>query len=192
MMIIYKGRHTGGEKLYRNIHILGAAGAGTSTLGASLSDALPHKYLDTDDYFWITKFTEQRQVPERINMLKKDLSQNENWILSGAVCGWGDTFKDCFDLVIFLWIPSDIRLERLRQREFQRYGKEILAGGSKYEQSKKFMEWASLYDNGGMDVRSKTLHEHWMDDLTCPILRIEGDYTVSERVDMVLDYLKSN
>ncbi|QGH37029.1 hypothetical protein GI584_16225 [Gracilibacillus salitolerans] len=178
--------------MYRKIHIMGAAGAGTSTLGASLSYVLPHRHLDTDDYFWITKFTEQRQVPERRKILKPDLSQNENWILSGAVCGWGDTFKNCFDLVIFLWIPSDIRLERLREREFQRYGQEILVGGSKYDQSKAFLEWASLYDHAGMDVRSKALHEHWMTDLSCPILRIEGDYTVSERVHTVLDYLNSN
>lgn len=79
--------------MYRKIHIMGAAGAGTSTLGASLSDVLPHKHLDTDDYFWITKFTEQRQVPERREMLKKDLPQDGDWILSGAVCGWGDIFK---------------------------------------------------------------------------------------------------
>lgn len=174
------------------IHILGAAGSGTSTLGASLSKVLTYKHLDTDDYFWISKFTAQRQVTEKIKMLKKDLSLHKKWILSGAVCGWGDEFKSYFDLVIFLWIPQDIRLQRLQQREFQRYGNEILAGGSKYDQSKVFLEWASLYDNAGMEVRSKTLHEHWMADLSCPILKIEGDYSVEEQVNIVLNYLNSN
>ncbi|GAA0325561.1 hypothetical protein GCM10008931_16370 [Oceanobacillus oncorhynchi subsp. oncorhynchi] len=77
-------------------------------------------------------------MTERIKVLKKDLSLYEKWILSGAVCGWGDEFKPYFDLVIFLWIPQNIRLQRLQQREFQRYGNEILAGGSKYDQSKVF------------------------------------------------------
>lgn len=54
------------------------------------------------------------------------------------------------------------------------------------------MEWASLYDSAGMEVRSKILHEHWMEDLTCPVLRIEGNYTVQERVEFTLDYLRSN
>ncbi|MYL47818.1 hypothetical protein GLV94_19460 [Virgibacillus halodenitrificans] len=174
------------------IHILGAAGSGTSTLGASLSKVLTHKHLDTDDYFWISKFTAQRQVTERIKMLKKDLSIYQKWILSGALCGWGDEFKSYFDLVVFLWIPQDIRLQRLQEREFQRYGNEILAGGSKHDQSEVFLEWASLYDNAGMEVRSKTLHEHWMTDLSCPILRIEGNYSVEEQVNIVLNYLKSN
>ncbi|MDX8362717.1 AAA family ATPase [Cytobacillus sp. IB215316] len=176
----------------RKIHILGASGSGTSTLGSSLSKVLPHIHLDTDDYFWKTKFTKQRQVPERRRMLQKDLSQNESWILSGAVCGWGDMFINYFDLVIFIWIPQDIRLERLKKREFQRYGNEISAGGSKYEQSKTFLEWASLYDSAGLEVRSKTLHEHWMAELSCPILKIEGDCSVNERVNLVYDYLKSN
>lgn len=69
------------------IHILGAAGSGTSTLGVSLSKVLPHEHLDTDDYFWITKYTEQRQVPERRKMLITDLSFYKKWTLSGAVCG---------------------------------------------------------------------------------------------------------
>ncbi|MDL4842341.1 ATP-binding protein [Aquibacillus rhizosphaerae] len=174
----------------KRIHIFGAAGSGTSTLGSTLSEYLPHTQLDTDDYFWITKYTEQRQVMERRTMLRKDLTQYENWILSGAVCGWGDDFRAYFDLTIFLWIPPHIRLERLQKREFQRYGNEILPGGSKYEQSKTFLEWASLYDKAGMEVRSKILHEHWMSELTCPVLRIEWDYSLEERVKMVLDYLK--
>lgn len=174
----------------RNIHIIGASGSGTSTLGFSLSQALPHTHLDTDDYFWLDKFTEQREIPTRKRMLKADLSRNKEWILSGAVCGWGDTFKSEFDLIIFLWLPHNIRMERLRQREFERYGNDVLAGGSKYEQSKSFLEWAALYDNAGVDVRSKVLHEHWMSTLACPILRIEEDYSVDSRVNIVLDYLK--
>ncbi|EOO22282.1 hypothetical protein IGA_00701 [Bacillus cereus HuA3-9] len=125
-------------------------------------------------------------------MLRHDLSIYQNWILSGAVCGWGDNFKSYFDLVIFLWIPQNVRLERLQQREFQRYGNDIVAGGSKYDRSKAFLEWASLYDEAGMEVRSKMLHEHWMSDLVCPTLVIEGNYTVKERVDIVLHYLSSN
>lgn len=174
------------------IHIMGAAGSGTSTLGNSLAKGLPHTHLDTDDYFWVSKFTEQRPVPERIEMLRNDLSRSEQWILSGAVAGWGDCFRPCFDLVIFLWIPSEVRLARLQQRELERYGKEALAGGSRYVQSRAFLEWASLYDHAGMEVRSKTLHEQWIAGLSCPILRIEGDYSTEDRVAMVKEYLRTS
>lgn len=176
----------------KRIHILGASGSGTSTLGEALSKELPHKHLDTDDYFWIDKYTKQSKLPERRKWLKTDLLEHEKWILSGAVCGWGDDFIAHFDLIIFLWIPGDIRLERLRAREFQRYGNEVLVGGSKYDDSKTFLEWAALYDDAGMEVRSRVLHEHWMKGAPCPILKNEGDMSVEERVEMVLDYVTSN
>ena len=56
---------------------------------------------------------------------------------------------------------------------------------------KPFLEWAALYDNAGVEVRSKVLHEKWMAELSCPILRIEGDYSVEECVTTVKEYLDS-
>lgn len=172
------------------IHILGASGSGVSTLGSQLSLILPHVNFDGDEYFWIEKFTEQRERNDRLRLLKQDLSNFNQWILSGAICGWGDELKSCFDLVIFIYTPKEIRLQRLKEREFQRYGEEIFPGGSKYELSKSFLKWASLYDDAGLEVRSKTLHEYWMSDLNCPILRIEGDHSVQERIDIIMNYLK--
>lgn len=102
--------------MYRRIHIMGASGAGTTTLGKALAARLPHVHLDSDDYFWEQKYTKQSVVAERLNKLQADMARNEPWILSGAVCGWGDPLRDTFDLVIFLWIPEEIRLQRLRAR----------------------------------------------------------------------------
>jgi adenylate kinase family enzyme len=122
----------------KKIHIFGASGSGTSTLGTSLTNVLPYIHLDTDDYFWIKKFTEQREVNEKRKLLREDLLMYNILILSGALCGWGDSFKSYFDLVIFLWIPKNIRLERLQQREFKRYGNDILAGGSNTSNQRPF------------------------------------------------------
>lgn len=83
------------------IHILGASGSGTTTLAQALSTVLHNTHLDTDDYFWLTKYTEIREVGERRYLLKEDLNKYESSFLSGALCGWGDNFKSYFDLVIF-------------------------------------------------------------------------------------------
>ncbi|MEK4465611.1 MULTISPECIES: AAA family ATPase [Paenibacillus] len=174
----------------RRIHIMGASGVGTSTLGYELAKVLPHVQLDSDDYFWEHKFTKQREVNARLAKLTSDLTHKEPWILSGAVCGWGDGLRPLFDLVIFLGLPPEIRLDRLRAREYERYGDHILPGGSKYEAYQTFMEWAALYDVAGVEVRSKVLHEEWMSALECPILRIEEDLSVGERVEIVQRYLQ--
>lgn len=173
------------------IHIMGASGSGTSTLGAALSKQLGYVQFDTDDYYWKTKYTEAKVISERICALTEDFTKNDHWILSGSLCGWGNPLIPNFELVIFLYVPSKIRLERLQQREFHRYGDEILPGGSQYEASRAFIEWASLYDEAGPEVRSKFLHEKWLSELSCPVLRIEGTQTVEERVKLVLDYLST-
>ena len=43
--------------------------------------------------------------------------------LSGAIIGWGDDLEHAFDLVIFLSLPHDLRVSRLRARELARYGR---------------------------------------------------------------------
>jgi adenylate kinase family enzyme len=165
------------------IHILGASGSGTTTLGKALSHALPHVHLDSDDFFWAQKFTESRPPEERLRLLKQDMQPCPQWILSGSLCSWGDALKSEFDLVIFLSVPHELRMERLRARERERYGDDILPGGCRYDDYRKFMDWAARYDEAGPEIRSRALHEQWMLDLTCPVLRLEGELTVEQRVE---------
>ena len=179
---------------FRHIHIFGASGSGATTLGHALSQKLDeidpnahYELLDSDDYFWERKFDVARSPEERIAKLQPDLAQHERWILSGSVCKWGDVLKPSFDLVVFLHVPEAERLQRLQAREYDRYGEKILPGGSMYEESQAFLEWAALYDHAGEEVRSLKLHENWLEDLHCPIWKIEGSHTVEERVQFILE-----
>lgn len=174
------------------IHILGASGSGTTTLGEALSEHLNIRHFDTDDYYWKIKYTEKVEVNERARNLLADISVYDSWILTGSLVNWSQTIEPHFDLVIFLAIPQQLRLERLLKREYERYGKEIEPGGSQFKASQDFLDWASLYDHGGVEVRSRELHDQWMKNLNCPLLTIDGDYTVRERVDKVVEYLKCN
>ena len=65
-------------------------------------------------------------------------------------------------------------------------------GGNKYNQFLEFIEWASKYDDGDIDIRSKALHEEWLSSLKCPIVRLEGDLSVKERVDCVVNKIWRN
>jgi adenylate kinase family enzyme len=124
-------------------------------------------------------------------LLGDRLKNTDRWILSGSLCGWGDEFIPLFDLAIYLWIPQDIRLDRIIKREKQRYGKEIEAGGSMYESHLEFVDWASQYDKGDLNIRSKALHEKWISELNCQLLRLEGDFKLEEKVQKVLEILRA-
>ena len=172
------------------IHILGASGSGTTTLGRALAERLNYAHFDTDDYFWLPTdppTTEKRERTERQKLLMGDLTANESWVLSGSLCGWGDVAIPLFDLVVYLWVPCEIRLERLRHRERERFGERIMPGGDMYETSQAFLKWAASYDKGGLEMRSRQLHEQWLGMLPCPIVCIEGEYTIEEQLDVLLD-----
>lgn len=180
--------------MINKIHILGASGSGTTTLAKALSKDIGFKHFDTDNYYWLPSgepFTQKRDIKERQIQLKEDLENYTNWVLSGSLCGWGDIFIPYFDLVVYLWIPSEIRISRLMKREKDRYGSEIEMGGSRYESYNEFIRWASKYDEAGVEMRSKKLHQAWISKLECPVLKLEGDMKIEERVKIVVESIKN-
>ena len=180
------------NQMTKHIHILGASGSGTTTLGQRIEKELGFKHLDTDDFLWMPTnppFKEIRYVDDRIKLLNENLDSHERWVLSGSLCGWGDYLMDEFDLVIYLRIPKDIRMKRLELREKERLGNAILEGNSHHDTFIKFMEWAALYDEGGLDIRSKALHYNWIEKLNCKVLRIEEDISLENKMRLIKEIL---
>jgi len=145
--------------MIHRLHILGASGSGTTTLGRALAERLQYLHFDTDDYFWLPTdppYTNQRERTERQQLLMDDITAQNAWVLSGSLFGWGDVAIPLFALVVFLWIPQDIRMERLRQREHARFGERISLAGTCTRPPKRFWRgqrhmmrevWTSGADN---------------------------------------------
>jgi adenylate kinase family enzyme len=175
--------------MIHRIHILGTSGSGTTTLGRALAERLQCPHFDTDDYFWLPTdppYTHQRERPERQRLLMDDITAQDSWVVSGSLCGWGDVAIPLFELVVFLAISQDIRMERLHRREQARFGIRILPGGDMYESSQAFLAWAASYDEGGLDIRSRRRHDQWLGTLPCPILCFEGEYTIEEQLAVLM------
>lgn len=176
------------------IHIMGASCAGSTTLGKALATRLGYSYFDTDEYFWLRSaepFTERRDPEERNSMLREAVSGQENAIVGGSLTNWGNEWRNVFDLVVFLYLPHEIRMQRLDAREFDRYGDKMYADPLRKEQYTKFREWAAGYDDNSTNGRNLRTHQNWLDQLKCPVLRIEDDTTVDERIALVLNKLKA-
>jgi adenylate kinase family enzyme len=139
------------------IHITGASGSGTTTLGRDVAQRL--------------------RIPHAV----------DGWVLSGSLAGWGDPIKDRFDLVVFLYAPTSVRLERLKRRELERYGREALGpGGVMHASHLAFLAWASRYDEGDEWTRSRRLHEAWLADLRSTVLRVDASRPIAELTEEVL------
>ncbi|MBX3707729.1 MAG: hypothetical protein KF911_13950 [Pseudomonadales bacterium] len=171
------------------IHIFGASGTGTSTLGAHLAREIGGLHLDTDSYYWLETdppFTLKRDPADRVSMIERGIDGIADWVLSGSICSWGDPLLHRFTLVVFLHLDPGVRMARIADRERERYGSRILAGADMHEQHLEFMAWASSYDYAKAPTRSFDLHERWMVKLHCPIVRLTSDRPVEELCDAVL------
>ncbi|MGR3890585.1 AAA family ATPase [Pseudomonas sp. 1152_12] len=178
------------------IHILGAAGAGTTTLGKALAERLNVAYFDSDDFYWLPTaepFTVARLRDERTRLLQEQSADLEGWVLSGSVCGWGDAMIPQFTHVMFLRVDPQVRLHRLQLREVQRYGDRVLEGGSRYENSVAFLAWAARYEGGNHSLRSLRRHESWLKPLTCPVIRLDSTHHSAESlVNQLMPMLSSS
>jgi adenylate kinase family enzyme len=176
------------------IHVLGASGSGTTTLGRVLAGALAVPHHDTDDYFWLPTdppFAEARPAGERLALMGALFVPRPAWVLSGSLVGWGDELIPFFDLVVFLRTATRDRIERLRRREATRYGVEATApGGPNHERTAAFLEWAAGYDDGDLAGRSLRRHEAWLAALPCPVLRLDGRRPTAELAAAVMARLR--
>jgi len=174
----------------KGIHIFGASCSGTTTLAEALAKKTGFRHFDTDRYFF-KNFPQMRNPLLRNAMLDADLRTNNSWILSGSLCGWGNFCIRFFDLVVYLFVPTEVRLARFNARGFKKYGSKIFKLNTpEYIRHQNCLKWASEYDAEGYNIRSgKLLHERWIKDLLCPVMRLEGDKTVEENMKTVLDVM---
>lgn len=172
------------------LHITGAAGSGTTTLGRALAQALSTPHFDTDDVFWLPTdppYRRKREVSERLRLLRELLGERREWVLSGSLDSWGAPLVPLFDMVVWLNVPTEVRLARLARREQLRYGREaITPGGVLHVAHQDFLAWAADYDHGLRAGRNRQRHEAWLAELPCTVLRLDGSQPVRSLVREVL------
>jgi len=176
-------------RLPNRIHIVGASGSGTTSLAIEVATRYGHRHLDTDDYFWlptIPPYREKRPREERLALLREASRGSKSWVLSGSLCGWADPLIPEFEVVVFLAVSTPVRLARLRMRESERYGRHAIApGGELHGAHVEFLGWAGRYDTGGLEMRSRALHEAWLATVSCPVIRVEGDLSAGEQLEKI-------
>lgn len=171
---------------------MGTSCTGTTTLGKALAGLWGYTYLDTDTYFWqpsAIPFTARRTFRERNEMLKQELKKHDNVIVGGSLINWGQDWQTFFDLVVFIYIPPDIRMRRLRDRELARYGSALAEDARRKEKYQQFITWASGYDDKSTKGRNFSAHQDWLRSLPCETLEIYGDTSIQERISLIAEKL---
>jgi len=159
--------------------ICGGNGAGKSTLGKALSLYLGWEYRDIEDYYFPKKDSdyvyETPRTREAVQaLLMEDLERYENFILSAVKGNYGMQVTSLFTCAVRICVPKAIRMQRVFERSYQKFGDRILVGGDLYEQEKRFFDMVAK--------RSDEEITQWLDTIEIPIIQVDGTKPTEENV----------
>ncbi len=174
------------------ILLFGASGAGTTTLGSELEKQVGFKHLDADSYYWkptSPPFQEKVPLEERNTALQSDFKTYEKVAVSGSMVSWGKHWESAFDLAVFIYLRNEVRMERLKNREMKRYGNDLHNNLDIQRNSEEFLAWAARYEDPEFNGRSLKIHNGWIKLIKCPVLRLDGEMGLQNKVDKILSIL---
>jgi len=178
------------------INVVGASGSGATTLGRALADALAIPHHDSDDYLWLPTsppYRQTRMIADRLRLMQEMFLPRADWVLSGSLESWAAPVVPLLDLVVFLAVPTEVRLKRLRERETRHFGAGVVApGGWRHEETEDFIEWASHYEDGTRDGPTLDRHQAWLGTLSRKVLRLDGTRSTQELVAQVAAALSAD
>ncbi len=177
----------------RGIVVFGAPGVGDTTLGRELARQLNYQHFDLDDYHWRwdteIPYTIFRTSEERIRNLMKDIIKCHKFVMSGSMWSIRKTFEPLFEMAVFMTAPVEIRADRLRSREYLRWGNRVLPGGDMFDANgihSDYLAGARRYETDEPPRFCLKQHEQWAAELPCPVLQVDGAKDITENVEMIV------
>jgi adenylate kinase family enzyme len=170
------------------LHVTGASGSGTTTLGRALATHWSVPHADADDYFWVPTdppYVEKRPESDRLSLMRSVFVPREAWVLSGSMVGWGEAVIHECEAIVFLTLDPEERLRRLEEREVHR------RAGRSFDPDawEAFLDWARSYDDPAFEGRSRVAHEKWLADRAQPVLRLDSAANSEDLLEAVLDWV---
>ena len=157
------------------ILLCGLNGAGKSTLGKALAEKLNYHFIDSEDLFFsksdsLPDYSRPRKKEEAERLLLKEIETHQNFVLAAVT---GDLSAP-FQLAVKILVPKEIRMKRLRDRFFSKFGNRMLPQGDLYEQEEAFFRFAAS--------RTEDTVADWLKTLSCPVITVDGTKPVEENV----------
>ena len=165
------------------IMICGLNGAGKSTLGKALAEKLNFYFIDNEDLYFPKTDTEYiyaspRTRAEAKKLLFREIKEHKNFVFASVKADYGEAIYPFFQYVILIDVPKCIRIQRVKNRSFQKFDNRMLPGGDLHEQEEEFFEFVKS--------REENMVEEWVQLLSCPVIRIDGTKPIEANIDFII------
>ena len=168
------------------ILICGLNGAGKSTLGRILADRMGYEFIDNEDLYFPKEdpnymFSGPRSEEEVVRLLEEKITANNRFIFAAVRGNYGDKLVSSLDHIVYIEVPKQVRGQRVRDRSYQKFGDRMLPGGDLFEKENR---WFALTDS-----RTDDYVTDWLEQVDCPVIRIDGTRPVEENADYLVSVL---
>lgn len=150
-----------------------------------LAERISYRFIDNEDLFFPKEdpsymYANPRSKDEVIQLLEATIAQDRHYVFAAVKGDYGEIFISSLEHIILIDVPKHIRLQRIRDRSFRKFGERILLGGDLYEKENVFFSTVAS--------RSQDYITSWLQSVDCPIIRLDGTLLPPEEN---VDYLVS-
>lgn len=160
-----------------------------SVWGIGFRWKLGYPYFDVDDYIWKQNTdspnTQMYTRDEKISRLSNDIAPYEHCVMAGSMSSFHYAFDEMFEMIVFLYVSPDIRIERVHKRAIERFGKRVLEGGDMYEAHMRFLNDNRSYEgDGSPNMREQ---KEWMKNMSCVKIELDGAADLEKNADLIVN-----
>lgn len=169
------------------ILVCGLNGCGKSTLGKALAEEIGFHFIDNEDLYFPKLnpeylYDSPRSDAEVEELLMNEVRVHENFVFTAVKGNYGGDILSFYNYAVLINVPKDIRLQRVKNRSYQKFGNRMLPGGDLYEREEAFFDFVSS--------RTENEVEDWVQSLTCSIIRVDGTKPIEENITIITEQLQ--
>ncbi len=164
------------------ILIFGANGSGKTTLGRKLARLLDFQHIDHEDYCFektVVPYAKERPREEYTALMLNDIKKHRYFIISACKGNFGEEIESFYRLAVYLEAPLELRIERVKKRNTEKFGKRAEKGGALYEQMSGFINFVS--------ERPLSLIEEYGKTLKCPVISLDGTSDIYQNAVIIAE-----
>ncbi len=164
------------------ILVCGLNGVGKSTLAKALAGEISYRFIDIEDVYFPKEspeylYANPRSFEEVEAILEDTFSGKGNFVLASVRGDFKEEIARYFKSVIHIDVPREVRLKRVYERSFQKFGERMFEGGDLYEREQSFLE--------RVKSRDENMVKDWLETLSCPVIRVDGTLPIAKNVKLL-------
>ena len=118
---------------------------------------------------------------EAVEILREKIRRSRRFVLSAVKGDFGEDIESSYMGVALLQAGQEVRMRRVRERSYEKFGERMLPGGDLYKKEEGF--FARVAQRSEEDIAG------WVSGLSVPVLVLDGERPISEHLERISTFL---